>query len=244
MCGRYGRRGDKQRIAEWMQTHNTGVFDEFDDSYLAPSYNVAPQSMQPVVRLNTETGERELTVMRWGLVPFWSRDGKASFSTINAKSETVATSPAFREAWKTRRCLVPADWLYEWQKIDDKTKQPYAIALKNDEMFAFAGLWETRKDKTSGQKLRTYTILTTDPNELMEPIHNRMPVIIPPKDYERWLAPADPAHLPVDLLRPYPAQEMKAWKVGKAVGNTRNNDASLVEPLKENEVSTALSLFE
>jgi putative SOS response-associated peptidase YedK len=103
MCGRYGRRGDKQRIAEWMQTHNTNVFDEIDDTYLAPSYNVAPQSFQPVVRLSSETGERELTVMRWGLVPYWSKDGKASFSTINAKSETVATSPAFREAWKYRR---------------------------------------------------------------------------------------------------------------------------------------------
>ena len=118
MCGRYGRRGDKQRIAEWMQTHNTNVFDEFDETNLAPSFNVAPQSFQPVVRLSHESGERETMVMRWGLVPYWSKDGKAAFSTFNAKSETVATSPAFREAWKTRRCLVPADWFYEWQKID------------------------------------------------------------------------------------------------------------------------------
>ena len=242
MCGRYGRRADKQRIAEWMQTHNTSVFD---DSYYAPSFNVAPQSRQPVVRLNPDTGERELTIMRWDFVPFWSKDGKASFSTINARSETIATSPAFREAWKTRRCLVPADWFYEWQKLDEKTKQPYAIAMKGDGMFALAGLWEKWKDKTTGQVLRTYTILTTDPNELMEPIHNRMPVIIPPKDYERWMASTDPAHLPVDLLKPYPAEEMKVWKVGKAVENTRNNDASLLEPLRENVASpTALSLFE
>jgi putative SOS response-associated peptidase YedK len=228
-----------------MQTHNTDVFDELDETNLAPSFNVAPQSFQPVVRLNGETGKRELTVMRWGLVPFWSEDGKASFSTINAKSETVATSPAFREAWKTRRCLVPADWFYEWQKLDEKTKQPYAIAMKGDGMFAFGGLWEKWKDKTTGQVLRTYTVLTTDPNELMEPIHNRMPLIIPPKEYERWIAPTDPAHLPVDLLRPYLAEEMKVWMVGKAVGNTRNNDASLVEPLKENEaIPTTLPLFE
>jgi putative SOS response-associated peptidase YedK len=190
---------------------------------------VAPQSFQPEVRLNGETGERELTIMRWGLVPFWSKDGKASFSTINAKSETIATSPAFREAWKTRRCLVPADWFYEWQKLDEKAKQPYAIAMKGDGMFSFAGLWEKWKDKTTRQALRTYTILATDPNELMKPIHNRMPVIIPPRDYGRWMAPTDPAHLPVDLLRPYPAAEMKAWKVAKAVGNTRNNDASFCE---------------
>ena len=244
MCGRYGRRGDKQRIAEWMQTHNTDVFDDSDETNLAPSFNVAPQSFQPVVRLNGETGERELTIMRWGLVPFWSKDAKASFSTINAKSETVATSPAFREAWKARRCLVPADWFYEWQKLDEKIKQPYAISMKDDGMFAFAGLWEKWKDKTTGQVLRTYTILTTDPNELMEPIHNRMPVIIPPKDYERWMAPIDPPHLPVDLLRPYPAEEMRAWKVAKAVGNTRNNDASLVEPIKEIDASRTPSLFE
>jgi putative SOS response-associated peptidase YedK len=233
MCGRYGRRGEKQRIAEWMQTHNTDVFDELDETNLAPSFNVAPQSLQPVVRLNTETGERELTIMRWGLVPFRSKDGKASFSTINAKSETVATSPAFREAWKTRRCLVPADWFYEWQKLDEKTKQPFAIALKNDEMFAFAGLWETWKDKTTGQKLQTYTVLTTDPNELMAPIHNRMPVILHRQDYGKWLASADLAQLPVDLLKPYPAEEMKAWKVGSDVGNVRNNRPELIEPISD-----------
>jgi putative SOS response-associated peptidase YedK len=159
--------------------------------------------------------------------------------------ETVATSLAFREAWKTRRCLVPADWFYEWQMLDEKTKQPFAIGMKSDEMFAFAGLWEKWKDKTTGQVLRTYTILITDPNGLMEPIHNRMPVIIPANEYQRWMAGTDPAHLPVDLLRPYPAEEMKAWKVGKAVGNTRNNDASLVEPIKQVETkATTLPLFE
>jgi len=234
MCGRYGRRADKQRIAEWMQAHDTSVFD---DSYFEPSYNIAPQSMQPVVRLDGETGERELTVMRWGLVPFWSKDGKAAFNTINAKAEIVTTSPAFREAMKKRRCLVPAGWFYEWSKIDAKTKQPYAIALKDGDLFAFAGLWETWKDKATGRRLETYTVITTDPNELMQPtngppIHNRMPVILSPRDYERWLAPGEPSHLPVDLLRPYPAEGMKAWKVGPDVGSVRNNRPELVEPLE------------
>ena len=210
MCGRYGRRADKQRIAEWMQTHNVDVFD---DSYLAPSYNVAPQSFQPVVRLDSETGKRELTVMRWGLVPFWAKDAKMAFNTINAKAETIATSPAYREAMKRRRCLVPADWFYEWKKLDAKTKQPYAIAMKDAELFAFAGLWDKWKDKATGQTLETYTVITTDPNELMEPIHNRMPVILHRQDYERWLSPGDPAQLPVDLLRPYPVEAMKAWRV-------------------------------
>jgi putative SOS response-associated peptidase YedK len=228
MCGRYGRRADKQRIAEWMQAHNTNVFD---DSFYAPSFNVSPQSTQPVVRLIPETGERELTVMRWGLVPYWSKDGKASFSTINARAETITTSPAFREAMKRRRCLVPADWFYEWQKIDEKTKQPHAIAMKDDALFAFAGLWESWKDRATGQRLETYSIITTDPNELMQTLHNRMPVILRPEDYQRWLEPGDEARLPVDLLRPFGAESMTAWKVGSAVGNVRNNDPSLVAPI-------------
>jgi len=210
-----------------MQTHNTNVFD---DNYLAPSFNIAPQTFQPIVRLDHE-GQRELTVMRWGLVPYWAKDSKIVFSTINAKAETVATSPMFREAWKRRRCLVPAEWFYEWAKLDAKTKQPYVIALKDESLFAFAGLWEKWKNKSTGEQLHTYSIITTDPNELMEPIHDRMPVILHRKDYERWLAPADPAYLPVDLLRPFPAEEMTAWKVSSAVGNVRNDDPSLIRPV-------------
>ena len=228
MCGRYGRRADKQFIAEWMQAHDTNVFD---DSYFAPSYNVAPQSLQPMVRLSPETGERELTIMRWGLVPFWSKDGKMAFNTINAKAETITTSPAYREPMKRRRCLVPADWFYEWKKLDAKTKQPYAIAMKDRSLLAFAGLWDSWKDKTTGQTLDTYTVITTDPNELMESIHTRMPVILAPRDYERWMEPGEPSHPPIDLLRPYPAEDMAAWPVSARVGNIRNNDPTLVEPL-------------
>jgi len=229
MCGRYGRRADKQRIAEWMQAHDTHVFDE---SYYAPTFNVAPQSLQPIVRLDSETGRRELAILRWGLIPFWSKDAKIAYSTINAKAETITTSPAFREAMKRRRCLVPADWFYEWKKLDAKTKQPYAIALQDGSLFAFAGLWESWKDKATGASIETYTVITTDPNELMEPLHNRMPAVLRKQDYERWLAPADPAQLPVDLLRPYPAEEMKAWPVSARVGNVRNNDPTLVEQIK------------
>ena len=228
MCGRYGRRADKQFIAEWMQAHDTNVFD---DSCFAPSYNVAPQSFQPVVRLSPDTGERELTIMRWGLVPFWSKDGKMAFNTINAKAETITTSPAYRGPMKRRRCLVPADWLYEWKKLDAKTKQPYAIAMKDRSLFAFAGLWDSWKDKTTGQTLETYTVITTDPNELTALIHTRMPVIIAPNDYKRWMEPGEPAHLPVDLLRPYSAEEMAAWPVNARVGNIRNNDPALVDPV-------------
>jgi putative SOS response-associated peptidase YedK len=228
MCGRYGRRADKQRIAEWMQAHDNGVFD---DSYYAPSFNVAPQSVQPVVRLDSDTGDRELTVMRWGLVPFWSKDGKAAFNTINARAESVATSPVYREAFKKRRCLVPADFFYEWQLVDAKTKQPYAIALRDWSLFAFAGLWERWADKVTGEIKETYTVVTTDPNELMRTIHDRMPVILKPSDYSRWLDPGDPLHLPVDMLRPFNTELMTAWKVSNDVGNVRNDRPELVAPV-------------
>jgi putative SOS response-associated peptidase YedK len=211
-----------------MQTHDTNVFD---DSYLAPTYNAAPQSMQPVVRLGEDSGQRELAVLRWGLVPAWSKDVKIAFSTINAKAETVATSPAFRESMKRRRCLIPAEWFYEWQKVDAKTKQAYAIGMKDESVFAFAGLWDRWKNRQTGETLETFTVITTDPNELMESLHNRMPVIIDAKDYGRWLDPGDPARLPVDLLRPYDAEKMKAWKVSARVGNVRNNDPDCVEAL-------------
>jgi putative SOS response-associated peptidase YedK len=207
-----------------MQTHNTDVFD---DSYFAPSYNVAPQSLQSVVRLDSETGERELTIMRWGLIPFFAKDAKIAYSTINARAETVATSPVFREPMKRRRCLVPATGFYEWQALDKKSKQPWSIEFVDGNLFAFAGLWDRWKDKATGQPMETYTIITTDPNELLEPIHNRMPVILAPKDYSRWLDPGEPSQLPIDLLRPYPAREMKVWKVSSAVGNVRNNGPEL-----------------
>jgi putative SOS response-associated peptidase YedK len=211
-----------------MQTHNTDVFD---DSYLAPSFNVAPQSLQPVVRLDSETGKRELTIMRWGLIPFFAKDAKIAYSTINARAETVATSPVFREPMKRRRCLVPATGFYEWQALDTKSKQPWAIELVEGNLFAFAGLWDRWKDKATGQPLETYTIITTDPNELLEPIHNRMPVILSPQDYSRWLDPGEPSRLPIDLLRPYPAEEMRVWKVSAAVGNVRNNGPELRLPV-------------
>jgi putative SOS response-associated peptidase YedK len=211
-----------------MQAHNTDVFV---DSYLAPSYNVAPQSLQPVVRLDSETGERELTIMRWGLIPFFAKDAKIAYSTINARAETVATSPVFREPMKRRRCLVPATGFYEWQALDKKSKQPWSIELVDGNLFAFAGLWDRWKDKATGQPMETYTIITTDPNELLKPIHNRMPVILSPQDYSRWLDPGEPSQLPIDLLRPYPAEEMRAWKVSAAVGNVRNNGPELRLPV-------------
>lgn len=221
MCGRYVRKSDKQKIAEHFHVNGPSIPD------FAPDWNVAPQTFQPVVRLSPETGEREIVLMRWGLVPLWSKDAKIGYSTINAKGETVATSASFREALKHRHCLVPADAFYEWQKIDAKTKQPYAIALKSGEPYALAGLWEKWKDRAAGgAELLTFTVITTDPNELVQPLHNRMPVIVQERDYERWLHP-DPTRPALDLLRPYEAAEMTAWKVDPRVGNVRNNAPDL-----------------
>ena len=159
--------------------------------------------------------------------PFWAKDAKIGYNTINARAEDVASKPAFREALKKRRCLVPADAFYEWQRLDAKSKRPFAFALASGEPYAFAGLWESWRPK-EGAPLETFTILTTDPNQLMEPIHNRMPVILEPKDYDRWLDPGDPARPPVDLLRPYAAERMKAWPVSDRVGNVRNNGPELL----------------
>jgi putative SOS response-associated peptidase YedK len=223
MCGRYVRRSDKQRIAEHFQVHGLSLPD------FGPSWNVARQTFQPVIRLNRDTGEREIVLMRWGLVPFWARDAKVSYSTINAQAETITISPTYREAFKQRRCLVPADAFYEWQKIDSKTKQPFAIALKTGEPYAFAGLWERWRNADAGTALRSFAIVTTDPNEVVQPLHNRMPVIVPERDYDRWLN-AGPDRPPIDLLRPYDADKMTAWKVDKAVGNVKNDSPELIEP--------------
>jgi putative SOS response-associated peptidase YedK len=230
MCGRFARRSTQEVLADWF-----GVELE-DMPWFAPSYNVAPQSVQPVLRLNRDSGQREFAPLRWGLVPFWAKDAKFGYTTINARAEEVLNKPAYREAMKKRRCLVPADAFYEWQRPNSaskakKTKYPFAFALKSGEPYAMAGLWE-RWQPREGAALETFTILTTDPNELMEPVHNRMPVILAPGDYDRWLDSGEAARPPVDLLRPFPAEQMIAWPVSDRVGNVRNNDPQLLEELQ------------
>ena len=222
MCGRYVRKSTRREIAAWFGAEDDGALE------WGASYNVAPQTFQPIVRMNRHTGMREIVLMRWGLIPYWSKDARIGYSTINAKGETVATAPAFREAFKRRRCLVPADAFYEWQKLDPKHKQPFAIALSSGEPYGFAGVWDRWRDPASREWLETFSIITTDPNQVVAPLHNRMPVIIERKDYARWLG-GNPAQPPLDLLRPFPAEQMIAWKVDKAVGNVRNDTAQLLE---------------
>jgi len=227
MCGRFARRSTQEVLADWF-----GVELE-DMPWFAPTFNAAPQSTQPVVRMNRDSGKSEFALLRWGLVPFWAKDAKVGYTTINARAEEAASKPAYREALKKRRCLVPVDAFYEWQRPaasaeEKKAGQPFAVALKSFEPCALAGLWERWQPK-EGAPLETFTILTTDPNELMEPFHNRMPVILEPGNYARWLDPGDPARPPVDLLRPFPADRMVAWRVSNRVGNVRNDDPQLLE---------------
>lgn len=224
MCGRFVRKTPRRQIAEWFDADDAHV-PEF-----GTSYNVAPQTFQPVIRLNRDTRQREIVIMLWGLVPFWSKDANVGSSNINAKAETITTAPAFREAIKQRRCLVPADAFYEWQKSDAKTNQPFAIALKTGEPYTFAGVWESWEDSKTNERLETFSIITTVPNEVVEPIHDRMPVIIERKDYERWLTRGDPAQLPLDLLRPFPPERMMAWKVDFRVEDVKNDDEQLIQP--------------
>jgi putative SOS response-associated peptidase YedK len=226
MCGRFQASSSPAELARWFKT--TGPIPN-----MRQRYNAAPTQDLPIVLRDAESGERRLEALRWGLVPFWAKDAKIAYSTINAMAETVATKPAFRDAFKSRRCLVPADGFYEWQKLDAKTKQPYRIVMAEGSPMAFAGLWERWKDPASGETVRSFTIITTAPNALCAPIHNRMPVILDPADFPTWLgeAPTAPEQLKA-LLRPYPPERMEAHMIGLRIGNVKNDDAALIERLK------------
>ncbi len=177
MCGRYMITSAREAMKR--------VFDVPTLFELAPRYNVAPTQDVPVVRL--EEGERELVMLRWGLIPSWAKDPEIGNRMINARGETVAEKPSFRSAFRRRRCLVVADGFYEWQKRPDGPKQPYFITVANGGPFGLAGLWERWSDPTEGYPVESCTVITTGANELLKPIHNRMPVIIDPSDFDAWL---------------------------------------------------------
>jgi len=193
-----------------------------------PRYNIAPS--QPVAVI-TNNGKNTLEFFRWGLIPSWAKDPAIGNRLINARAETLADKPSFRTAFKRRRCLIPADGFYEWRK-DPGGKTPMYVRLKSGDPFAFAGLWEawhSPEDET----LLTCTIITTTPNSLMEKIHDRMPVILKPDAYDRWLDPAEqePGKLS-GLLKPYPASHMTAYAVSKRVNKPENDSPELVVPAK------------
>jgi putative SOS response-associated peptidase YedK len=216
MCGRYRLSRSQQLVEEYFDAVS-------EESEWSPRYNVAPTQPVPVIRQSLRQPIRELSLMRWGLIPSSAKDSSVGAPMINARSETVGTKPAFREAFKARRCLIPADGYYEWQ-TRGKLKQPYCFELDHGELFGFAGIWDRWKD-SSGGTLETCAILTTTANPLTSAVHERMPVILERADYDLWL---DPGRLEggavSDRLKPYDAGRMRCFPVGARINRVANDD--------------------
>lgn len=208
------------------------VFDEFDVEQsvaLAASYNIAPTHGVAAVRAGAEGAGREVAVLHWGLIPPWAKGMEVGNKMINARAETLLEKPVFRVALQRRRCLIPADGFYEWKR-EGKGKRPFYIHRKDGRLIAFAGLWERWRDD-AGHALDSCTIITTRPNELMRGIHDRMPAIIEPGAYERWLNPTVAAEDVTGLLEPVPAAELDAYEVGRGVNSPKNNSADCMIPV-------------
>lgn len=218
MCGRYSLSKSAQQLIE----HFDAIFDET----FSPNYNAAPSQSLPVIRLD---GQRYLSTLRWGLVPFWAKDPKIGYKMINARSETVAEKPAFRNLLAHNRCIVPAEGYYEW-KMTPTGKAPHFIHLKSDELFGMAGLWTTWKDAEQ-RPMHTFTLLTCPANEAVAHIHDRMPVILPPEKQSLWLTPDVPAEQLKELMLSYPGEKMDYYTVSTAVNTPRNNDPRLHDPV-------------
>ncbi|RAI56168.1 SOS response-associated peptidase [Roseicella frigidaeris] len=220
MCGRYFQQRGPAELARYFETINALP-------NLPASWNRAPTQEALVVRRHPETGQRHLDPLRWGLVPRWAKDASGAAKMINARSESIAEKPAFREAFRKRRCLVTADGFYEWQ-TDGKAKQPYAVALADGAPMALAGLWEGWRSP-EGEILRSCTIVTTEANEKLAALHHRMPVILPRAAWAAWLgeAPAEAEDL-LALLRPCPPAMVAAWPVSPRVNKVAENEAGLL----------------
>jgi putative SOS response-associated peptidase YedK len=222
MCGRYSLKGEEGRIMR--------QFELYQIPRLIRRYNIAPSQSVPIVRLTPE-GQRECVFVRWGLPPSWAKEPKTDYSTINARAETVATKPAFRDAFRRRRCLVPASGYYEWAaRPGSKTKQPYYISLRDGGLFAFAGLWEHWEKE--GTVIESCTVIVTEANELTRAIHDRMPVILEGQDYELWLSAEgrQVEHLQ-SVLKSFPSEQMQAYPVSTAVNNPKNDSETCIEPM-------------
>jgi len=226
MCGRFVLFTPGETLFQLFGVEASAMSGEI----LIPRYNIAPTQPIAAVRLAPASNRREFTFFRWGLIPAWAKDLKIGARLINARAETVSEKPSFRAAFKRRRCLIPADGFFEWKRLGSR-KQPVYIYARDGRPFAFAGLWETWHS-TDGDRIHSCTILTTEPNELMAPIHNRMPVIIEPPDYDLWLDPGPNPESARHLLRPYPAEKLAAYPVSTRVNSPRNDDPQCIAPLE------------
>jgi len=233
MCGRFRLGKGKAALREY--------FGADSDVDWSPRYNIAPTDAIPTVRQDRKQPVRKLTLMKWGLIPYWSKDASGAARMINARSESAASKPAFRDSLQTRRCLIPADGFYEWKKPE---KQPYCFTLKDGSLFAFAGIWD-RWRAPDGNTVESCSILTGEPNELARPIHDRMPVILPPDAYELWLDPGFTNLEGVaEMLEPFSASQMKSFPVSSRVNSVQNDDAECGEPMAERSTPpTTASLF-
>jgi putative SOS response-associated peptidase YedK len=220
MCGRFSLAATGEDLADHYSLQEL--------PFVAPRYNIAPTQPVAAVRMKDQ-GDRELTHFQWGLIPSWAKDPSMGVKMINARAETAAEKPAFRAAFKRRRCLIPATGFYEWQQVNGR-KQPLYIHHAGDGILSLAGLWEIWHS-ADGSELQTCTILTTTPNELMEPIHNRMPVIVDPADYTMWLDRETPPDQLQHLLRPYDSSLLKAYAVSTAVNRVQNDSPECILPL-------------
>lgn len=202
------------------------MFPEFDEWIKRPHYNIPPSSHIPIVRVNHD-GQRIIDMAQWGFIPLWTK-GVPKVKPGNAKAESVATSGMFRRAFNQSRCLIPADGFYEWQ---GKTppRQPYFVHFKDDRLFAFAGLCEKWKPEPDAAPILTCTLITTTPNDLMQPIHNRMPVIVDTADYARWLDRDADGAVVSDLMKPWPTDELEARKISTRVNKVQNDGPELLE---------------
>ncbi|MBL8849492.1 MAG: SOS response-associated peptidase [Planctomycetaceae bacterium] len=209
MCGRYTLRATPAELVE--------IFGLFREPDVRPRYNIAPTQNVLAIRFDENATPREPVQLRWGLIPSWSKDARKPL--INARGDTVAVKPAFRSAFKKRRCLIAADGFYEWQALEGR-KQPHHIRLRDGRPFAFAGLWERWGD------IESCAIITTEANDLIATIHDRMPVILPPDAWDAWLMP-DGGN--TELLRPYPPEEMELHPVSLTVNNPRNDTPACLE---------------
>ncbi len=221
MCGRFTLRTPESEIA--------ALFDVEESVDLPLRFNIAPTQAVAVVRCRDDSSARELAMLHWGLIPAWAKDAKIGNRMINARSETAAVKPSFRSAFRRRRCLIPADGFYEWQKTPDG-KQPFYIRMQDERPFGFAGLWE-RWDR-GDEPIESCTILTTEASERLRPLHDRMPVIVSPEDYARWLDPRlEQAEDLMPLLRPYTDDSLVALPVSRVVNSPRNDRPECIQPI-------------
>ena len=232
MCGRYRLSRRKQIMEEYFGSA------PWDDDW-EPRFNIAPTQPVPVIRQHTKEPIRQISTMRWGLIPHWSKDDSSAASTINARSETAAVKPAFRDPLKFRRCLIPADGFYEWKRTGT-AKQPFCFEVNNQELFAFAGLWDGWKDG-KGNWIKTCSILTTTPNAVTSAVHDRMPVILDRESYDLWLDPGmTNVQVVSELLKPYDARLMRSYPISTRINHVANDDEDCSRHLEPMQAQNSL----